>query len=125
MIFDCQELFLNQGIVQKKSYETTVEFLGDLLALLFCQPGEDEGDEDLGDRRDEREEGKEREEDVTESTPSARASPLFMKDENPSEGTNGVDSGIGVDCGVDVGNCIDVDPLHEEIKLTLSSGRRR
>ena len=44
MIFDCQELFLNQGIVQKKSYETTVEFLGDLLALLFSQPGEDEGD---------------------------------------------------------------------------------
>ena len=53
MIFDCQELFLHQGIVQKKSYETTVEFLGDLLALLFSQPGEDEGDGDVGDRRDE------------------------------------------------------------------------
>ena len=45
-MFGYEELFLKDGIVMAKSYQTTIEFLGDLLAMLSSHSGEEEEEEE-------------------------------------------------------------------------------
>merc|ERR1711990_18554 len=80
LIFDCKELYLTDQILKKKSYATTVEYLGDLLALLFSPPQAEDEEESEG----ELEEG---EEEVAESSTISRASLVVGNGENGSEWT--------------------------------------
>ena len=87
MIFDCSELFLRDGVLKKKSYAATVEFLGDLLAMLFSHPQDDEEEEEEdseGELQDGEEEG-----EIVDSRAAYRASPFS------GESPNGIDEDDG------------------------------
>ena len=78
--FDCKELYLADQILKKKTCTTTVEYLGDLLALLFSHSQAEDEEESEG----ELEAG---EEEVAESSTISQATLVLGNGESGSEWT--------------------------------------